>query len=87
MALRSFLIRFATDGTGCRFPSACAVTAYDEQDALGLVRSSYAKDGELPPVSEMQVGVTFEEVAAQIGNADYGVPVVRGIWYPHLDNP
>ena len=87
MSLQSYLVRFAGHGSGCWVPLAVAVTARDEQDALDLIRATYAQGSDLPPVAEMQVGVTFDDVAAQVGKADYGGPVVRGIWYPHLDNP
>ncbi len=55
MTLQSHLVRFASDGGGCRLPLALAVTAYDEQDALGRFSATYAEDAELPPVAEMQV--------------------------------
>jgi hypothetical protein len=87
VALRSYLIRINDDGGGCRFPVACAVTAHDEADALALVRETYCHEHHALPAVTVQEGVTFEEVVQQIGDADYGVPVVRGIWYPHLSNP
>jgi hypothetical protein len=31
--------------------------------------------------------LTPEEIHARTGQFDFGVPVLRGIWYPHVDNP
>ena len=74
------------DAKGCRVPFACAVSAYSEDDALDLLRATYAPDGDLP-----QPGTIAElppaEIQKRIGSADFGVPVVRGIWYPHVGNP
>lgn len=83
VSLRSFLI---TSGRGERLPAWCAVTALDEEDALELVRSVFGPDGDWSQtVAVEELGP--DEIQERIGNLDYGVPVVRGICYPHLDNP
>ena len=84
MTLRTFLI---TDFgvSGCQMPFACAVTAYDEGDAVELIRVTYVPDGELRPGSIEELEP--QEILNRIGHFDFGVPVVRGIWYPHLTSP
>lgn len=83
VTLRSFLVEF---GDSPRLPRVCAVTAYDERDALALIRNVYSPDAELPePV--ILLALAPAEILARIGTFDFGVPVLRGIWYPHLDNP
>jgi hypothetical protein len=85
--MHGFWIEWRTE-TGVRLPIGCAVTAYDLDDALEQIRAVYAPEVDsLPAPTSIQEGVTFEEVEAQIGRADFGVPVLRGIWYPHLENP
>lgn len=80
VSLQSFLIHLARTE---RVPTVCAVTALDEADAVTLVRDAYGTDAD--PVSiEALPPVTIQE---RIGPFDFGVPVVRGIWYPHINNP
>ncbi len=67
-------------------PFACAVSAYDVDDALEFVREVYAPDGALPRPGSVEE-LSPEAIQQRIGNFDFGVPVVRGIWYPHLSNP
>ena len=87
MSLRSFWIEWTTE-TGVRLPLGCAVTAFDLDDALEQIRSVYSpNDAPLPTPTSVREGVTPDDVEAQVGRRDFGVPVVRGIWYPHLDNP
>jgi hypothetical protein len=81
--LRTFLV---TDFRSPEMPFACAVSAYDQDDALDLVRATYAPDRDLPRHWSIEE-LTPEEIQRRIGNFDFGVPVVRGIWYPHLNNP
>ena len=83
--LRTYLIA-DFDVRGCQMPFACAVSAYDEDDALDLVRATYAPDRDLPRPGSVEE-LSPEEIQRRIGNFDFGVPVVRGIWYPHVSNP
>ena len=69
-----------------RLPFACAATAFDEPDALSLVQETYCPGVPLPAPTEAEE-LNPEEILARLGNYDFGVPVVRGIWYPHLNNP
>ena len=71
---------------GARLPLSWAVTAFDEADALGLVRDTYCPGAELPSPDESEE-LSPAVIQERIANVDYGVPVVRGIWYPHLNNP
>ena len=83
VSLQSFLITSRGDE---HFPGWSAVTAYDDADALGLLQAAYRPGGSLPArlvVEELSPA----EIQLRIGNFDYGVPVVRGIWYPHTTNP
>jgi len=83
--LRSFLV--ADFGvSGCRLPFACAVSAYDEEDALDQIRATYAPNDDLPRPGTVEE-LSPEAIQQRIGNFDFGVPVTRGIWYPHLSNP
>lgn len=50
------------------------------------MRSVYEPDGALPDSLAIDE-LSPEEIQARIGNFDFGVPVVRGIWYPHLGDP
>ena len=84
VTLRSFLFRFVSEEV--RLPLSCAVTAFDEADALGLVRDTYCPGAELPSPDESEE-LSPAVIQERIANVDYGVPVVRGIWYPHLNNP
>ena len=84
VGLRSFLI---TSDNVERFPACWAVTPLDEDDALELLRAVYPPpDGLLPQMLVVEE-LSPKEIHGRIGNFDYGVPVVRGVWYPHLDNP
>lgn len=83
--LRTFLIA-DFDVSGCHMPFACAVSAYDQEDAVELVRATYAPESGLPRPGSIEE-LSAEEIQRRIGNADFGVPVVRGIWYPHANNP
>jgi hypothetical protein len=83
VSLRSFLIDF---GNAERLPHLCAVTAQDDADALTLVRDAYRPGGEVPkPVSVEMLPPA--EIQERIGSLDFGVPVARGIWYPHINDP
>lgn len=84
-SLRSYLVT-DFDVSGCWMPFACAVSAYSETDALELLRATYAPEGDLPRPGTVEE-LTAEEIQRRIGNYDFGVPVVRGVWYPHLSNP
>lgn len=84
MALRSFLFSFLSQEV--RLPLSCAVTAFDEEDALSLVQETYCPGVALPGPTEAEE-LSPAQIQARIGNVDFGVPVVRGIWYPHLNNP
>jgi hypothetical protein len=83
MSLRSFLIEFDTEEN---IPSVCAVTARDESDALTLIRDTYRPEGVLPDPTTMEQH-TPEAIQSRIGRFDFGMPVTRGVWYPHIDNP
>lgn len=83
VSLRSFLI---TSDHADRLPVCSAVTALDEDDALELLRAVYRSDEVLPQTLVVEE-LSPDEIQARIGNFDYGIPVVRGIWYPHLANP
>jgi hypothetical protein len=83
--LRTFLITDFGDSERWR-PLACAVTAYDENDALELVRVVYPPDGDQPPRDSIEE-LTPEAIQNRIGHFDFGIPVVRGVWFPHLTNP
>lgn len=85
MGLRTYLVTSAP-GHGCRVPAWCAVTAFDADDAVELVRSVYAPDDLLPLSVEVE-DLSPKEIQSRIGNSDFGVPVLRGIWYPHVDDP
>lgn len=80
VALQSFLIDF---GDVERVPNLCAVTATDENDALALVRGAY---GQAPSPVSIEA-LSAAAIQDRIGHFDFGVPVVRGIWFPHISNP
>jgi len=84
VTLRSF---YLTDfgESGCWMPFACAVTAYDERDALEMVGAVYSPTS-LPTPGVVEE-LTPEEIMRRIGHFDFGVPVVRGVWYPHVNTP
>lgn len=75
----------------CRMPWACGVTGHDEADALRLVEEHFP--GGLTThrirrrVEDVDVTTVASEVAEKMSPVDFGVPMVRGIWYPHLGNP
>jgi hypothetical protein len=83
----AYLIEFAPPSRDV--PWLCAVTAYDADDAMSLVAAAFRPDGSsLPEVTEVLEGVTFDDVKERVGaHGGFGVPVVRGIWYPHIENP
>lgn len=83
VTLRSFLIQSHSGG---RFPRLCAVTASDPEDALGLFKATYSRDGLVSQALAIDE-LSPAEIQRRIGNADFGIPIVRGIWYPHLENP
>ena len=75
----------------CTMPWACGVTGHDEADALRHIEAlwpggldSYAIRRR---IEDLDVSDLATEVAAKMAPVDFGVPVVRGIWYPHLTNP
>lgn len=75
----------------CRMPWACGVTGHDEVDALRQVEEQFP--GGLTThmirrrIEDVDVTTLASEVAEKMSPVDFGVPVGRGIWYPHLRNP
>jgi hypothetical protein len=85
--LRSFWVEW-TSPTPERLPLGCAVTAWDLDDALEQIRSVYCPTAsEVSQPTLVEEDITVEGVATRVGWVDIGVPLLRGIWYPHLDNP
>ena len=65
-----------------RYWTGCGVTAYSWEDALDLVQAAY------PAISSEEVVKVIENVDIQTLDQKHvvpnmGVPVERGIWYPH----
>jgi hypothetical protein len=69
----------------------CGVTAVDEDDARSLILELLG-EAELPPVRRVSVDVDVsalpDAVTHPLGtHASYGVPVWRGVWFPHVSQP
>jgi hypothetical protein len=79
VAFHTFLIFKGELGS----PLSWAVTATDSDDALTLIDPYYSGD----PSDLTIVEMSPEEIQSHIPRGDFGMPLVRGIWSPHFDDP
>lgn len=88
--LRRFWFEFDDSRGSSGLPFGCGVTAEDAASALHIVAATYC-DGRLPGVREtvedVDVGELADRLSAFIRPLRFGVPTVRGIWYPNLTGP
>jgi hypothetical protein len=63
----------------------CGITAYDYQDALGLLRKWVIRGEDLPRFSRVieDIDVSTLDAGHVLPNA--GCPVWRGVWFPALN--
>lgn len=75
----------------CTLPWACGVTAFDERDALDQVAELFPDGLARHQVRRRLEDVDVSDLAAELESRgrsfDFGVPLVRGVWYPHVRNP
>jgi hypothetical protein len=60
----------------------CGVTAFDQQDALDLIRQYIFQGEPLPNIQELVEDVDVSELDASHVRPNMGSPLVRGIWFP-----
>jgi hypothetical protein len=88
VSLQAFWFEFGPDDRyGCNLPFACGVTAASEAEALALVANQFIGGQPLPPRRRTIENLSLDEIESRWGQLDFGVPVVRGIWFPHVQNP
>jgi hypothetical protein len=62
----------------------CGVTAYDQDDALRLVKDEMFPDGQLPPIAKIIEDVDVSTLDEGHVLLNMNPPVWRGVWFPKL---
>ena len=63
----------------------CGITAYDEADALGIMRVFLLREQGWPRFTAVIVDIDISTIAQSTVRANIGVPVWRGVWYPWIN--
>ena len=67
-----------------RFGFGVGVTAFDEADAVALVRKVTGRD-RLPTIKNMEPNVRYDDLEANHVQKNLGNMAVRGVWYPNYN--
>jgi hypothetical protein len=75
----------------CMLPWACGVTAFDEEDALhqlaDLFPDGYRRHRARRRLEDVDLSDLAAELQRRGRSFDFGIPLSRGVWYPHVANP
>jgi hypothetical protein len=63
----------------------CGITAYDQADALGIMRVFLLRDEGWPRFTAVIVDIDVSTIAHAHVRSNMGVPVWRGVWYPRIN--
>ena len=80
--LRRFWFRFETIPEPTALNLGCGVTAYNRDDALGLLREYVFGQNGPPPIIECIEDVAMDQIEQKHARPNVGNILVRGIWFP-----
>jgi hypothetical protein len=80
--LRRYWIRFEAFATPTPLNLGCGVTAFDKDDAIGLLHSRVFTEKEVPKVIEIIEDGDVSTLNAGHVRPNMGLVTFRGIWFP-----
>lgn len=80
--LHKYWITFDKSTNASFFNLGCGVTAYNEEDALELLRDRFAPEDEIPEVAAITEIHALDQLEKNHVMPNISNPVARGVWFP-----
>ena len=87
--LRRYWFRFEDSGKSTPLGLGCGVTAYDYDDALGIIHKRLFMEKEVPRIAAYYEDIDISTLDENHVLPNMGLVTIRGIWFPlgYADTP